>query len=233
MKALKITQAIVLPLLLLVGLAALVLYSSGLFTEPQLRLEPGRLNAGALALLSLALRSAAFAVLAAVYLCFNLWKESLPHLLIPVGAGLALLALCGLFLTLGLRPLRSHYTERLADFQTEFDPGEFRTGTRQIYPPVLTGTVTAYRRYSHGDTLSETVTVMYDSKAYQAELTRIGLLELPSFRWGEWVCSNLELDGSTFQIRHSARTRQIVYGRYCPPEDLPDFAPQPVYPSGS
>ena len=227
MKALKIIQAIVLPLLFLAGLIGLVIYLAGVLRAPNLRIELGRTGISSLVFLSLALLAAAFAILGGVYLFFNL-RGRLPHLLIPVGAALALMVLCGLFFTVGIQPMCSTYTESLSDFETEFDSAAFRTNTRQIYPPVLTGTVTAYRRYEHGSTVAETVTVMYDNKAYQAELARIKLLDLPSFRSGEMLCSTVELDGLTYQIRQSGKTRQITYGRYEPPDDLPDFAPQPA-----
>ena len=228
-KALTILQSILLPLLLLAGLAALALWAAKpLQAIPHLHLNPGRLNLRSALLFGGALLSLAFALLAAVYTLFNL-REPIYKLLLPVLAFAALGVLCRFCFLNAVQPLTYTYTESVEDFYAESKAESFRTRHHPILPADKLDNVTGYRYYSDGRTEAELVTVTLRVGEFARESSRIrAMSDLTGFQAEDWQCYDLVEDNVRYQVRLNKLIHQVVYCRYVNQEDLPAVAPQPV-----
>lgn len=227
-KVLTILQAILLPLLLIAGLVFLVLWTAGPLREiPHLHLNSGRLRLSSAILLGGALLSLAFALLAAVYLLFNL-RAPLYRLLLPLLAFAALCAVCRFCFLGGTKPMCYSYTESVEDFHAESDPENFRVRNQLLISPEKAKGVTAYQHYSDGESEAELVTVTFRVSEYGREAARFRAMDLTAFQVEDWLCYDLEENGVRYQVRLNKLTHQAVYCRFVNGENLPALAPQPL-----
>lgn len=224
MKALKVIQMILLPLLLIAGLIVLVsLCAKPLRAVPDLHLNLRRIGLKNVLLAGGCLLSLAFALLCGVYTLFNL-KKTLYLLLLPL-LGFVLLGAGAWFcFTRTVQPLTYSYTT---------DPSAFRaesfSGTQfQILPEDAQESLSGYSHYDDGSSESEQVTVTYRSLRFGKERTRYYNSGLPSFTVGDWVCYEWEEGDILYQVRLNRLTRQVVYSRFVGSDRLPAVAPQPL-----
>ena len=148
-KAAFIVKSILFPAILLAGIGAMVYWCRLSLRIPHLHLAPSEITLKTLCYLAGLLLAAAFAVVAAESILFNL-REAFWKLLIPALIFLALLAGCVYCFRKALRPLAYSYTDSVSDYAADFDAARFRTTTEQIFPDPVTGTVTGYRLYQDG-----------------------------------------------------------------------------------
>lgn len=226
-KAAFMTKVILFPLILLAGIAVTVYFCRQSLRFPHLHLALSEISLKTVCYLAGLLLAAAFAVVAAEYLLFNL-KDAFWKLLIPAFAFLVLLAGCVICFRCALRPLAYSYTDSPSDCEADFDPSRFQTPEGQLFPDPVTGTVTGYRLYRDGPLEAEIVTVTYELAPYYTEARRIQRMGLSGFEMGEErTCYELPLEDCLYQIDVNNETHQIFYRRFVQPEALPSYAPQP------
>lgn len=224
MKALKIIQMILLPLILLAGLAALFYFSAApLRAVPNLHLNPGRIGLKTILLAAGCLLCLAFSLLCAIYTLFNL-RMPIYKLLIPV----VLFAVLGLgtwfCFTRAVKPLAYSYMTSFS----KLDETRFETEQMELLPAVAKNYITGYARYDDGKYEAERVTVTYRSWDFSRERSRFEQSGLPSFAVNDWVCYELTEGGVLYQVQINRITRQVIYGRFVGAEQLPAVAPQPM-----
>ena len=224
MKALKIIQMILLPLLLIAGLAALVILSARpLRAVPDLHLNLRRIGLKNVMLAGGCILSLAFALLCGIYTLFNLRKR-IVLLLLPL-LGFAVLGAGAWFcFTRAVQPLAYSYTTRLSSFQAE----RFGSERIELLPENIQDSLTGYAHYDDGRSESEQVTVTYRSQRFSRERRRFLNSDLPSFTVGDWTCYEWEEGETLFQVQLNRLTRQVVYSRFIGTDRLPAVAPQPM-----
>lgn len=224
MKALKVIQMILLPLLLIAGLIVLVaLCAKPLRAVPDLHLNLRRIGLKNVLLAGGCLLCLAFALLCGIYTLFNL-RKPLQLLLIPLLGFVMLGAGAWFCFTRAVRPLAYSYTTELSSFRPERFSGE----QFDILPTDVSEALTGYSHYDDGTSESEQVTATYRSIRFGTERSRYYNSDLPSFTVGDWLCYEWEEGDTLYQVRLNRLTRQVVYSRFVGPDRLPAVAPQPM-----
>ena len=217
------------------GVFALLRHGKQLLDWPHLYPDLGRLGKENIVCLVLLVFALAMAWISAAYLLLNC-EKSFPHFLIPAAA-FALLTL-GAYaaMTRAVGEIPCSYTDAIASCREEFDEKSFRVDGRALYPQTPLGKLSAYARYEKGEALAESITRSYEQEDFIAEVSRLQMLNVPSFRppqdprEREVLCYQVDRGGAVWQVLVVPKTKTVTYSRFCQPEQIPDFAPQPSVP---
>lgn len=223
--------------IVLVAAGVILLYRHGkqLLDWPHLYPDLSKAGKANLVYLILTAFFAAMAWISAAYLLLNCEKPIL-HFLIPAAAFVLLMFLDSFTLTQAVGEIPCSYTSSLKDCREEFDDRSFLVDGRILYPQTPAGELTAYAHYEKGDALAESLTRSYEQEDFIREASRLQTLNISVFRppqdprEREVLCYQLEQRGTVWQVLVVPKTKSVTYSRFCCPEQLPDFAPQPAAP---
>ena len=219
-------------LLILVGAVLLIRHGAQLLDWRHLYPDTGKIGAGNLLFLALTLIALALAWISASYLLLDCEKDML-HFLIPAALFGLLMLFASFTMTRAVGEIPCSYTASLAACREDFDSKDFRVDGRSLYPLFPSGELTNYARYEKENVLAESLTRSYDQDSFTAEASRLKTLNISAFRppqdprEREVLCYQVEQGGTVWQVLVVPKTKTVTYSRFCHPDLLPDFAPQP------
>lgn len=212
-------------LITLAGILILIGQIRKLFDYPYLYLDLSGAHLSNVIFLGLALLLFALAMVAAVYLFFNV-DGRIVELVVPLVC-LLVLGLGSFFCAKGaVKGIPCTYTTSLAAYGEDFSPEEFQSADLSLYPKKQRGLVSGYAYYENGDTRVRRVTALFEAKRYyMKEVKRLEGLDLDAFTDENRTCYTLRSGTVVWQVVADADTQEITYTRFDNPEQLPGFLP--------
>lgn len=227
----KILKRIGVSLVLICAVVWLAVFVKKLLDYPHLYLDLHELELSNALLLGGALLSLALAVVAGIYLEFNV-NGKLPDVLISLVCCLALLTGSYFLIKGGLEGMPCSYSTSPADYAAEFDAARFRVDGKNLYPREDRGIISAYSDYKNGEVRWQRVIRSFDKLwAYNYEVRRLDALGLDTFEGDNWICYEKRQGDTVWQIQADKKTQQVVYSRYDKPDQKPGVAPDLLEPS--
>ena len=226
----RILKRVAVSVVLAGALIWLIILIGKLLRHPHLYLDLYKVELSNVLLVGGALLCFALAVVAGIYLEFNV-NGRIPDVVISLLCALGLLAGGWFLLKSGMDGIPCTYTTSPADYLTEFRVSEFKTDSMNLYPKEDRGIVSAYSYYENGEVRWQRVIRSFDKLwAYNYEVRRLESLHLDSFEGDNWTCYEKTKGDTVWQIQADKKTQQVIYSRYDKADQKPGVAPDLLEP---